>query len=292
MTRKGHPSRYCLFCIAILLFAAGNSAWAETISREAQKHMNRGLAAAEMAKSPADYEGAMREFEQAVSLAPDWPAPYFNLGYVLKETGKYQQSLDNYRKYLEIVPNAPDATQVQTEIDQLEYKLEKILEVKQEEDRIKEKHETVLGRWISEEYVAWSKSPMSQNYEIRFKNGQLMIGVWGEYGEDIMKERLVPAKFDGAKLTFHFGSSSVPSDFISEHGYNDWRELNYTIEFPSNGAPEGYYILKYTDPGYHRFGNESERVQRRRTKWKRWESEELNGQWWWDRTDTIPVTDP
>ena len=292
MIRAWNLSRCCLFCVAIVLFAAGNSTWAENVSREAQKHMNRGMAAAEMAKSPADYEEAIREFEQAVNLVPGWPEPYFNLGCVQKAAGNYQEALDNYRKYLELVPNASDAGQVQTEIDQIEYKLEKILEVKQEEDRIKEKYKAVLGRWISEEYVAWSKIPMSLNYEIRLRNGQLMVGVWGEYGEDYNKERLVPAKFDGKILTFHFGTSSVPSDFLSEHGYNDWRELNYTIKFPSYGVPEGYYTQKYTDPGYHGFGNESKRVQRIRTEWKRWESAESNGEWWWDRSDTVPVTNP
>lgn len=292
MTKLRYLSSCCLFCIAILLFAAGNSAGAESVSREAQKHMNRGMAAAEIAKSPAGYEEAIREFEQAVSLAPGWSASYFNLGCVQKEAGKHQEALSNYRKYLELVPNAPDAEQVQTEIDQLEYKLEKILEVKQEEDQIKEKYKAVLGRWISEEYVAWSKSPMSLNYEIRLRNGQLMVGVWGEYGEDYNKERLVPAKFDGKILTFHFGTSSVPSDFLSEHGYNDWRELNYTIKFPSHGVPEGYCTQKYTDPGYHGFGNESKRVQRIRTEWKRWESVESDGLWWWDRSDMVPVTNP
>ena len=128
MTKKQHLSGYCLFYVAIVLFAAGNSVWAETVSREAQKYMNRGMAAAEIAKSPTGYEEAIREFEQAVSLAPDWPAPYFNLGCVQKEVGKYQEALDNYRKYLELVPNAPDAEQVQTELDQIEYKLEKASE--------------------------------------------------------------------------------------------------------------------------------------------------------------------
>ena len=82
MTMKWNFSGYRLFCIAILLFAAGNSVWAQTVSREAQKHMNRGMAAVEMAKSPADYEEAIREFAQAARLAPRWQAPYFNLGYV------------------------------------------------------------------------------------------------------------------------------------------------------------------------------------------------------------------
>ena len=127
MTRKSNFVKYCLFCIAILLFATENSTWAESVSREAEKYMNRGMAAVEMAKSPADYDEAIREFEQAARLAPRWPAPYFNLGYVQNKIGKYQEALNNYRKYLVLVPDAPDAAQVQKEIDQIEYRLEKVL---------------------------------------------------------------------------------------------------------------------------------------------------------------------
>ena len=75
MIKKRNLLRYCLFCIVILLFAVGNSVWAQTVSREAQKHMNRGMAAVEMSKSPEEYEKAVREFEQAARLAPRWPAP-------------------------------------------------------------------------------------------------------------------------------------------------------------------------------------------------------------------------
>ncbi len=106
------------------------------------------------------------------------------------------------------------------------------------------------------------------------------------------KERLVPAKFDGTILTFHFGCSSVPSDFQMTHGYNDWRELNYTIEFPPYGTPEGHYVQRYTDPGYHGFGDESKRVKKIRSVWKRWESAESDGEWWWDRSDRVPVANP
>ncbi len=292
MTREWHLSNYCLFCIAILLFAAGNSAWAETVSREARKHMNRGMAATEMANSPADYEEAIREFEQAVRFAPDWPAPYFNLGYVQNEVGKYQKALDSYRQYLELAPNAPDTVQVQAEIDQIEYRLEKASVARQKEERIKKKYSAVLGRWQSMEYRREGFRPATLNYEIRLRNGQLMVGVWGEYGEDINRERLVPAKLDGTILTFHFGCSSVPSDFRITHGYNDWRELDYTIAFPPEGIPEGHYVQRYTDFGYHGFGDESERVKKIRSVWKRWESAESDGMWWWDRSDQVPIANP
>jgi len=47
------------FLSVILLLAVGNSAWAESVPREAQKHMNRGMAAVEMSKSPAENEAAI-----------------------------------------------------------------------------------------------------------------------------------------------------------------------------------------------------------------------------------------
>ena len=126
MIKKRNLLRDCLFCIVILLVVPGNSTWAEAVSREAEKYMNRGMAAVETANSPDDYKSAIKEFEQAVRLAPRWPAPYFNLGYLHNKVGKYQEALNSYRKYLVLVPNAPDAAQVQKEIDQIEYRLEKV----------------------------------------------------------------------------------------------------------------------------------------------------------------------
>ena len=56
MNRKAFV-RY--FLLVILLLAVGNSTWAENVSREAQKHMNRGIAVEKMATLPADYEEAV-----------------------------------------------------------------------------------------------------------------------------------------------------------------------------------------------------------------------------------------
>lgn len=154
MTKK------CIFqrviFIVILLFAAGNSAWAESVSREARKHMNRGMAAAEMAKSPAEYEEAIREFKQAMKLAPAWSPPYFNLGCAQKEAGKYQEAMNNYRKYLELEPNALDTEQVQTEIDQIEYRLEKSSETAK------------IRSWIEGEWIGDAISCMISFWPFRF----------------------------------------------------------------------------------------------------------------------------
>lgn len=94
---------------------------AQTISEEARRHLIRGQAAVEAAKSSNDYKDAITEFELTSKLAPDWPAPYFNLGMVQGAAGNYDEAIKNLRKYLALSPNAADAAQVRDHIYKLEY---------------------------------------------------------------------------------------------------------------------------------------------------------------------------
>ncbi|TRZ88817.1 MAG: tetratricopeptide repeat protein [Methanosarcinales archaeon] len=109
-------------CLAIL-------SWAATVPKEAQRHFDRGMAAVEMAKSPDDYAAAIKEFEQAIRFAPDWPDVYYNLGMVQEKAGKYRDAITSLRQYLQLVPNASDATTVKSLINKLEYKAEPVLAV-------------------------------------------------------------------------------------------------------------------------------------------------------------------
>src|SRR4030043_1212747 len=100
----------CLIGVMILL-AWVSVTLAETVSEEAQRYMARGMAAVEMAKTPKDYERAVREFEQAAKLAPNWPDVYFNLGSVHAKAGNYSEATQNYKRYLDLAPKAPDPAQ-------------------------------------------------------------------------------------------------------------------------------------------------------------------------------------
>jgi len=130
-----------LFVIALLIVWNAVSL-AGTVSEEAQRYMARGMAAVEMAKTPRDYERAVREFEQAAKLAPDWPDVYFNLGSVQAKAGNYGEAMRQYKRYLELAPKAPDAAKVREEIYKLEYRAEE-----QEEARPKEIKRD--GRFVS-----------------------------------------------------------------------------------------------------------------------------------------------
>lgn len=118
----------CLTGMMVLLVLV-SSAMAGAVSEEAQRYMTRGIAAVEMAKSPGDYALAVKEFEKAARLAPDWPDIYYNLGNVQSKAGDYPSAMKSFQRYLELAPKSPDAAKVQEEIFKLEYRQERIRKV-------------------------------------------------------------------------------------------------------------------------------------------------------------------
>jgi tetratricopeptide (TPR) repeat protein len=107
-----------------ILFCGIASSFGQTVSEEAKRHFDRGMAAVEMAKSPEDFKDAIKEFEQAIRLAPDWPDVYYNLGMVQEKAEKYSDAVTNLKQYLRLAPNASDVETVKSLINKLEYKLE------------------------------------------------------------------------------------------------------------------------------------------------------------------------
>jgi tetratricopeptide (TPR) repeat protein len=107
---------------AATLMVWGSVTLAGNVSDEARRYMARGTAAVEMAKSPGDYVLAIKEFEQAARLAPDWPVIHYNLGSVQSRIGDYASAMKSYQRYLELAPQSPDAEKVREEIYKLEYR--------------------------------------------------------------------------------------------------------------------------------------------------------------------------
>lgn len=94
---------------------------------QAQRHFDRGMAAVEMANSPEDYALAITEFEQAISLAPNWPEAYYNLGMVQEKAGKYRVAAESFRQYLQLAPDSPDAAAVRSLANKAEFKAEQVI---------------------------------------------------------------------------------------------------------------------------------------------------------------------
>ncbi|KAB0670293.1 PDZ domain-containing protein [Oryzomonas sagensis] len=91
---------------------------------DARKHMLRGMAAIEMAKSPEELAVAEEEFLAAADIAPRLGSAWFNLGKVQTQLGRYDDAIASYRQYLAIAPGAEDAQKVRDEIVKLEFRQE------------------------------------------------------------------------------------------------------------------------------------------------------------------------
>ncbi len=108
--------------IILLVVAYNDFGLCQDIPEETKRYFIHGITATEMASSIDDYRNAIRSFEKAISLAPDWPDVYYNLGLLYGKTGNYEKAIQNLKKYLELTPNSSDSKQVREYIYKLEYK--------------------------------------------------------------------------------------------------------------------------------------------------------------------------
>jgi len=156
---------------SFLLICLATNVAAQNVSEEAKRYFARGVAAVEMAKSPSDYESAIKEFGQAVNLAPNWPDVYYNLGLVQEKAEKYGDAVISLRQYLKLAPTAGDIEEVKVLIAKNEYKNEKLL-------KENEKFLSVIGTWgfkNTEAEPTYKNITLTQNGEkIEYKtnNGQ------------------------------------------------------------------------------------------------------------------------
>jgi formylglycine-generating enzyme required for sulfatase activity len=116
-----------VLAVMVIITAGYTSVVGQTVSDEARRHFDRGVAAVEMAKSPADYEAAIKEFQQAIDLAPEWADAYFNMGKIQEQAEKFGDAIASLKQYLRLAPNATDAEAVKSLINKLEYKAENTL---------------------------------------------------------------------------------------------------------------------------------------------------------------------
>ena len=72
---------------------------------EIRQHVEAGL----KAKRAGDLDGAIREFERVVALAPDLPAAHVNLGAAYSEKKEYGKAIPALRRALELASDLPGA---------------------------------------------------------------------------------------------------------------------------------------------------------------------------------------
>ena len=68
---------------------------------------------AESAVSEKRFDDAAEGYEQALRIAPWWPEGRFNRALVLSETERYNEAIKEMKRYLTLVPDAPNARAAQ-----------------------------------------------------------------------------------------------------------------------------------------------------------------------------------
>lgn len=75
---------------------------------------------AELAVQQKRFDHAVDLYDQALSIAPWWPAGHYNSGLILGELKDYEEGIRALQKYLKLEPNASNARAVQLKIYQWE----------------------------------------------------------------------------------------------------------------------------------------------------------------------------
>lgn len=104
------------------------------VSAEARRHLSRGVAAVEDAKSADDFKDACNEFQQATTLAPWLANGYRNLAIAQDKAGMYDEALTSLRLYLLTRPSSTDADWAEDLKSKVEYRKERIAKAKEEEN--------------------------------------------------------------------------------------------------------------------------------------------------------------
>lgn len=189
-----------LFMLAVAAFFSASLVRAEETAADARKHMVRGVAAIEMAKSNSELELAANEFRRATELDPAMPSAWFNLGSVQSKLGKFEEAIKNYRRYLELSPNAEDAGKVEDDIIKLEFRQEQEvklssmigtwmtadgtpyrLNIKGSRVTLATDHHNVAEKEVLSTYTLVGSVPVQAQEQIVFRlerSGQNLSGTW------------------------------------------------------------------------------------------------------------------
>lgn len=191
-----------IYCLIVILLLSISVVCGQTTSEKARRHMIRGQTAAEIARTWQDYEIAIREFEQAAKLAPDWPEIYYNLGVVQKKAWQYDKAIENLEKYLALAPNAKNVDAVRDLIYKIEFLKERGWSM-----------EDLVGTWVGPKEVGSltiSLKKSAERYPKRFFYQKGEFVVMPSWPSSVV--HIHSAKFDGKQLIInltHFHESVV-----------------------------------------------------------------------------------
>jgi tetratricopeptide (TPR) repeat protein len=82
---------------------------AATIKPTLPEEAHKFKAQAEYALNKKEFEVAVARYKEALNVAPWWPEGHFNRALILGELSRYRDAIREMKKYLMLVPDAPNA---------------------------------------------------------------------------------------------------------------------------------------------------------------------------------------
>jgi tetratricopeptide (TPR) repeat protein len=188
------------FFIVIFIFIT-SGIYAQDIPEEARKHLSRGQAAVEIAKTNADFEEALSEFSKAVELAPEWSEAYYQLGVLQDKLERYDDAYSNLKRCLELDPNAGNTAQVQDLIYKIEFKRDKA-----------DKKKEIIDILTSSYYII-TKGERSPGLVCNFKKFSQVNDEITAFIACINSDfnQTVPVEFNGSVLKFNYVYYGCPN---------------------------------------------------------------------------------
>lgn len=121
MILKSKRSSLFIFLFAALIVLHGNSIAQNEIPQSIKDILQNGINILDSAKTPKDVEIAVDVLKNAAKLEPKSPEVHYYLGKTLQLLyGNIRNAINEYRKYLELAPDAADRESVEKEIADLE----------------------------------------------------------------------------------------------------------------------------------------------------------------------------
>ncbi|MDR1170193.1 MAG: tetratricopeptide repeat protein [Prevotellaceae bacterium] len=210
-----------IVCLVAFMWLAGV---AQTYAQQNDgEELRRHIRYAKTAYDRGEYPNALREYREALKLAPNYPELYKAIGDVhekLATAADLNAAITHYKRYLELAPNAGDARQIKDKIYDLEY-----IETEQvKQDRILD---DLSGEWVAVDNIGISK--IEKDGKIKFlsdfifqiteiqKTGKYRISMKSEgsryYNANLIEKtvNIVPAKDNSFTFIFADATAYTPT---------------------------------------------------------------------------------
>lgn len=205
------------------------STMAQALSGEARSHWNKALIYMENAKAEDEWQMAVNELEQVISLAPDFTEAYLKLGdsySQLSSSEVVEKAKYYWREYEKRTPRA--STEIQDKIDSLEAHYE-ISVLRNREAII----ESLVGRWRSNKDSTNDFYKDFWDIEIFREGDKLMLGHVTEL-----------ISYDGINKKSEYYHSYMEIPLNDDNIVVEYKVAGITRKY-KNGKYDGSFSLPY-----------------------------------------------